>query len=75
MEIFLWPEPHDDHCWLTVNGSAWTIHSVHPSVMVLWRGRAPQLEWAAIDMTGLDWGAYCEVASRQLEHGREPGST
>lgn len=49
---------HDDHCWLTAGGEAWAIRRImrRPEGLrfYVWRGYAPHLEYATIDMPA-DW--------------------
>lgn len=57
---------HDDHIWLTVGGDAWAIQSIHGPLIMLWRGYAPHLEYAMVDVANVDWAAYCACAEARL---------
>jgi hypothetical protein len=62
---------HDDHIWLTAGGSAWAIRRVHRSNgqayrLDLWRGYKPDLEFAHLDITSVDWDSYCAKAATRL---------
>jgi hypothetical protein len=73
---------HDDHIWLTVGGEAWAIESISGSIIYLWRGYAPtlefylwhgyypSLEYSVVDMTGFDYDDYCAKAARALEEAK-----
>ena len=55
-------EQHDDHIWLTVNGTAWAIHSIRWPIIYLWRGYWPSFEFNAVDMSEFDSKGYIERA-------------
>ena len=61
------PTQHDDHIWLTVNGDAWAIYSLHGDVAVLWRGYEPDLEFSRLDMSRVDWDSYTRKAVALLD--------
>jgi hypothetical protein len=60
-------EQHDDHIWLTINGEAWAINEIIGTLIVLWRGYAPNIDWAFVETTGMNWAAYCEAAAARLK--------
>jgi hypothetical protein len=51
-------QQHDDHCWLTVGGEGWAIHSMYWPTVFLWRGYSPNIELCAIDLNKVDWESY-----------------
>ena len=61
------PDPqHDDHVWLNAGGEAWAIRHIQAKMIYLWRGRWPKLEFHAVDMSGVDYGAYNAAALKLL---------
>jgi hypothetical protein len=67
------PDPqHDHHVRLNVGGEAWAIRHIHAKRIYLWRGRRPKLEFNAVDMSGVDYGAY-NAAALQLLYPSRPG--
>lgn len=63
-------EPCDDHVWITVHGKNWAIRAISRPVFYLWRGYAPDLEFAVLDTSKIDWKAYCDAAVKLLEERR-----
>lgn len=62
---------YDDHIWMTVAGSAWAIRAIHRNVFYLWRGYMDDgtLELASVDVSEVDWVAYCDKAVEMIEQG------
>jgi hypothetical protein len=62
---------HDDHIWLTWMGEGWAIRRIEYPIIHLWRGYEPDLEYSAIDVSKVDWDAYCRMAVQMLSERRE----
>jgi hypothetical protein len=64
------PPQHDDHIWFTVHGEGWAIRRIErvgdETVVSLWRGYYPELEFAALRVSCVDWDAYCRDAAALL---------
>jgi hypothetical protein len=61
------PLQHDDHCWVVFYKNPWAIRRLTPTVMYLWRGYEPNLQYCKIDIAHIDWTAYCDVAAEYLK--------
>lgn len=66
-------EQHDDHIWITAAGEAWAIQRIHGNTFYLWRGYAPQLEYAVIRFLKKNWAGYADLASQMLTQARNEG--
>jgi hypothetical protein len=64
-------EQYDDHIWIKANDEAWAIQSIERDqfdmVFLLWRGYAPEIEYATIVFPlNHDWSHYCKAAALML---------
>lgn len=62
-----YPLQHDDHIWLTVLGEGWAIRKLTPTCIYLWRGYITNLQYCEIDITRVNWTAYCDKAVAMLK--------
>src|SRR5215471_2906064 len=59
-------DQHDDHIWITVAGEGWAIERIEGPILHLWRGHAPDLEYATLDTSNVNWAHYCSAAVHLL---------
>lgn len=63
---------YDDHVWIIAGGTAWAIRAIREGgkTFDLWRGREPNIVYATLDASAVDWARYCDAATTMLERPR-----
>lgn len=68
------PGQHNDHVWIVSGGKSWAIWGMHGSLLSLWRGYYPSIEYSILDISQVNWDTYYEhwLSMQRQEFGWVP---